>query len=92
MPEGLVAYRRTAEFDETSIPAALRKDHTTKPGVWGMIRVIAGQLRYCVDAAGGREHTLDPGTPGVIPPEVLHHVAPDGPVRFFVEFHRKPDG
>jgi hypothetical protein len=31
---------------------------------------------------------LVPGTPGVIVPEVLHHVEPDGEVRFFVEFHR----
>jgi tellurite resistance-related uncharacterized protein len=91
MPEGFVAYRRTAEFDEASIPAALRKDHATKPGVWGMIHVVDGHLRYCVDAAGGREYALDPGAPGIIAPEVLHHVAPDGPVRFFVEFYRKPD-
>ena len=89
MPEGLVAYKRTAEFDERTIPAGLRKDHSTKPGVWGLIHVLSGRLRYHVDALG-REFLLTPGDPGVVVPEVLHHVDPDGPVRFFVEFHRRP--
>ena len=90
MPEGLVAYKRTAEFDEGSIPAGLRKDHSTKPGVWGLIHVLSGRLRYRIDSMDGRELLLEPGTPGVVVPEALHHVEPDGPVRFFVEFHRRP--
>ncbi|WP_437331031.1 DUF3565 domain-containing protein [Sorangium sp. So ce381] len=89
MPDGLVAYKRTADFDEATIPAGLRKNHSTKPGVWGMIHVISGRLRYRIDGLGGRELSLDPETPGIVAPEVLHHVDPDGPVRFFVEFRRK---
>lgn len=90
LPDGFVAYKRTAEFDERSIPAGLERHHFTKPGVWGVIQVLSGRLRYVVDGLDGRELVLDPEHPGIIPPEVLHHVAADGPVRFFVEFHRRP--
>jgi tellurite methyltransferase len=91
VPEGAVAYKRTAEFDEATIPSGLRRNHSTKPGVWGVIHVVAGRLRYHIEGLGGRELVLDPETPGIVVPEVPHHVEPDGPVRFFVEFRRMVD-
>jgi tellurite resistance-related uncharacterized protein len=33
-------------FDENTLPAGLRRGHRTKPGVWGVIRVLDGPLRY----------------------------------------------
>lgn len=90
LPEDVAAYRRTAGFDEASIPAGLRANHSTKAGVWGVIHVQAGRLRYVVQPPLARELVLDPAHPGVVVPEVLHHVEPDGPVRFFVELHRRP--
>ncbi|AUX23812.1 hypothetical protein SOCEGT47_043420 [Sorangium cellulosum] len=89
VPDGLVAYKRTPEFDESTIPDGLRKNHATRAGVWGMIHVLSGRLRYRIDGLDGRELLLDPETRGIVLPEVLHHVDPEGPVRFFVEFHRK---
>lgn len=89
MPDGLVAYKRTPEFDEATIPDGLRKNHATKAGVWGVIHVVSGRLRYRIDGLDGRELLLDPETRGIVVPEVPHHVDPDGPVRFFVEFHHK---
>ncbi len=91
LPETFVAYRRTPVFDEETIPAGLQRDHSTKPGVWGVIRVLSGRLRYCLDGLDGREWLLDADHAGTIPPQVLHHVAADGPVQFFVEFHRNRD-
>ena len=38
-------YRSTPIFDEKTLPAALRSEHRTKAGVWGVIRVLAGSLR-----------------------------------------------
>jgi tellurite methyltransferase len=87
-PDGLVAYQRTAEFTEATMPAGLRRDHTTKAGVWAEIRVLEGRLRYRVPSLG-REFALDAATPGVVLPEVAHHVEPDGAVRFYVEFSRR---
>jgi tellurite methyltransferase len=89
LPEGLLAYKRTAEFDETSTPEGLRKDHSTKAGVWGVIHVVSGHLRYVIDDMLGRELHLDADTPGVVAPEVRHHVELEGPVRFYVEFYRR---
>ena len=88
LPPGAVAYRRTAEFDAATLPAGLRAHHSTKVGVWGVIHVLSGQLRYVLDGQDGRELLLTPTQPGIIAPELLHHVVPDGPVRFYVEFHR----
>jgi len=90
MPDGLVSYKRTPSFDQHSIPAGLRRNHATKAGVWGLIRVASGRLRYRIDGPGGRELLLSSVSSGVIAPEVLHHVEPDGDVSFFVEFYRKP--
>ncbi len=52
--------------------------------------VLSGRLRYYIDGLDGRELALDPKNPGIVLPEVFHHVAADGPVLFLVEFHRRP--
>ena len=39
-------YKSTPVFDENTLPAGLRKEHRTKAGVWGVIRVLEGRLRY----------------------------------------------
>jgi len=41
-------YKRTSVFDENTLPPGLRREHRTKPGVWGIIRVLDGRLRYQV--------------------------------------------
>lgn len=91
LPPGLEAYRRTADFTETTVPAGLLADHTTKDGTWGLIHIAEGRLRYRVTAP--RRAPLDvvlsaDQPPGVIEPTIRHHVEPLGPVRFHVEFWR----
>lgn len=90
LPAGLVAYRRTPLFDQDTMPAGLRHEHRTKPGVWGLIQVVEGRLRYRVlDPAG--ERMLEPDRPGVVRPDQPHEVEPVGETRFFVEFYRAED-
>ena len=93
-PEGLAAYRRTPDFDETTIPAGLKSEHATKRGVWARIHVVSGALRYRVGAPVRRSFHVEPNSRAVIVPEVRHRVEPVGPVRFFVEFWRaeRPTG
>ena len=91
LPRDAVAYQRTPEFDETSLPAGLRRRHTTKPGVWGRIRVLEGSLRYRILEPALEECVLSPSRPGVVEPGVPHEVEPIGAVRFFVEFLRRPE-
>ncbi len=81
----MTPYRTTAVFDETTLPAALRQEHRTKEGVWGIIRVIDGKLRLFFP--DGREELLDPETPGLIRPRETHRVEPAGPLRMQLEFY-----
>jgi len=87
LPEGLAPYRRTPVFTEATVPAGLTKDHATKSGVWGVIHVTEGRLRYTIPS-GEEEHELTPGVDGIVEPEVKHHVTPLGAVTFYVEFWR----
>ncbi len=90
LPEGLELYRQTPDFDEHSLPAGLRRSHTLKAGSWGRIVVLEGSLLYVIEQEPVAAFTLGPELPGVIEPEVPHHVEPRGHVRFRVEFHRRP--
>ncbi len=89
LPPGLVAYRRTPIFTETTLPTALRRRHMTKAGVWGLIVVVDGRLRFR-RLEPLVEITLDPTTSAVVAPDEPHEVQPIGEVRFFVEFYAAP--
>jgi tellurite resistance-related uncharacterized protein len=83
-------YKSTPVFDEYSLPAALRRDHSTKAGVWGVIRVLEGALLY---ERAGEARMLDPARPALILPEEKHRVEPLGPMRMQVDFyHALPPG
>jgi tellurite resistance-related uncharacterized protein len=79
-------YKSTPVFDENSLPAGLRKEHRTKAGVWGVIRVLEGQLRYRIlDPIA--ETIIDPDHPGFVLPDQPHLVEPLGAMRMRVEFY-----
>ena len=81
-------YKRTSVFDENTLPAGLRREHRTKPGVWGIIRVLEGRLRYQVlDPASVT--ILEPGHPGLVQPDEPHLVEPLGRMRMQVEFYNQ---
>lgn len=85
-PAGLTAYKQTPIFDQDSLPAGLRREHRTKAGVWALIHVLEGSLRYRVlDPMG--EQILTVGTAGIVLPEQPHEVEPIGAMRMFVEFY-----
>lgn len=92
LPDGVVMYRQTPVFTETTVPAGLLGDHRTKDGVWGVIRVLEGKLAYRIKDARRppMEFLLTPKTiPAAIEPTITHEVEPCGPVRFFVQFYRR---
>jgi len=90
IPEHFVPTRRTPEFSESTVPAGLLADHTTKAGTWARIVVAEGAVGYVVESLGHTQ-VLTPDVVGVVIPEVPHHLVPRGPVRFHVEFLRAPE-
>lgn len=82
-------YRSTPVFDESSLPAALRGEHRTKAGIWGVIRVLEGTLRLTI-LTPRSEQLLTPDQPGLIAPEQTHFVEPLGPMRMQVDFYDHP--
>ena len=88
MPE---PYARSAVFDEQTLPGALRNDHRTKAGSWGLLRVMAGEVRL-IFTDPPSEHHVTPDNPAIIPPQATHHVVPLGAMTMQVEFYREcPD-
>jgi tellurite resistance-related uncharacterized protein len=88
-PPSPAPYKSTPVFDENSLPAGLRREHRTKLGVWGVIRVLEDRVRYeLLDPAS--ELILEPGRPGLVLPGVPHRVEPLGAVRMQVEFYDQP--
>jgi hemoglobin len=82
-------YRSTPVFTNTTLPPALRAAHATRDGVWGVIRVLEGQVRYQVEAET-QSQLLSPGVPGFVLPQQRHHVEPIGEIRMQVEFYDHP--
>ncbi len=80
-------YKSTPVFDAETLPAGLRRAHSTRPGVWGVIRVLEGAVCYHVEDGSAPPALLTPATPGLIHPEQLHHVEPVGAMRMQVEFY-----
>jgi len=87
LPEGVRAYKRSPTFTRDTIPEGFKTDHNTKAGVWGVIHVTEGRLRYIIPARGV-DALLEAGDRAVIKPEEKHRVAADGAVSFFVDFCR----
>ena len=93
LPAGLVCYRRTPCFTVDNVPQALLSSHSVKAGVWGLLRVVRGRVRYCLDGQAQVSVIVPEGGAAVIAPEVSHHVEPlDMLSTFFIEFHRTGAG
>jgi tellurite resistance-related uncharacterized protein len=80
-------YKVTPVFDESTLPAGLRRVHSTKEGIWGLVRLLEGRLRLYFPETG-RDLVLTPDAPGLLEPGEPHLVEPMSPFRMQVEFYR----
>lgn len=87
LPGGLSSYRKTPVFTAATVPDGITGDHSTKSGVWALVHVVRGSLRYEI-IERGEVYELTPDRPGVVEPETAHKVTPGGGAEFFVEFWR----
>lgn len=81
-------YKTTPLFDECSLPAAIRSNHSTKEGVWGLLRVLEGSVRLHF-AEPPKSVFVDPDHPALITPQAVHHVEVTGPMKCRVEFYHE---
>ncbi|GHB42304.1 hypothetical protein GCM10007094_34410 [Pseudovibrio japonicus] len=86
LPDGVVKYSTTKEFSEGSFPKALERDHSTKPGVWGVLCVTSGSVVFH-DVKLNETREIQTGEKQVILPETLHSARASKDARFFVEFY-----
>jgi tellurite methyltransferase len=90
LPRNIKPYQRTEEYTDTTVPPGLEIPHNTKAGVWARICVLEGRLLYRILDGPEEEHTLVPGTDGIVEPQIDHQIVVAEPVRFSVEFLRVP--
>jgi hemoglobin len=84
-------YRSTPVFTNDTLPDALRRAHSTKAGVWGLLKVLKGTILYVTDETGERQILQAPGTV-VILPQQLHSVEPQDDIEMQVDFyHEAPE-
>ena len=88
-PHAPQPYRSTPIFDAQTLPGALRREHRTKLGVWGVVRVLEGRLRLVYVEPPG-EVVVEPGRPGLLLPDQPHFVEPIGDMRMQVDFYDQP--
>ena len=90
LPHGLGQYGSSPKFTPETVPASLLTAHTTKPGVWGLLRVQSGRLLHCLDVDPPQRLTVEQGGTAVIAPGAPHHVELlDADTAFLIEFHRE---
>ena len=95
LPKNVIKYSQVpakGSFTADKIPRGLLKEHSTKKGTWGIIRVDKGSLEYQIhEPAPLRIFELNAPAKGVIEPTVLHQVkALSDNLEFVVEFYRMP--
>ena len=86
LPDGLEVVRTTKVWDESSMPAALRRAHRVAAGTWGRLQVEEGRIRFRADTSPALDVVVEAGESQPIPPETDHDVEPQGNARFYVEF------
>ena len=87
LPPDVTRYKQTKTFDATTVPKGLLKDHSTKAGVWGHLKVHAGTVTY-TDVKSAERRDIPAGSDQVIEPEALHFIKPSEDAEFHVEFYQ----
>jgi tellurite methyltransferase len=86
LPDGLIVVRTTTTWDERTMPGALRRSHRVASGTWGRLRVEVGSLRFVARTDPITDVIVESELAQAIPPDVQHHIEPQGPTRFDIDF------
>jgi len=86
LPDDVIKYAESPVFTEATVPQKLLRIHDTKPGVWGRLVVLEGQVDYIILGPPTTQQRLDETIEGIIEPAVPHHLELVGAVSFKIEF------
>jgi len=86
LPVRLRLVRSTPEWDERTIPAALRRSPRAAANTWARIVVTSGQLNFRAATDPPLQTVVNASRSQPIPPGVEHQVQPVGSVRFSIDF------
>jgi len=75
LPDGLVVVRTAGPFDDSTLPAGLRRNHRVAASTWGLLRVLEGRVRFSMQTEPPTDRELDAGDDQPIPPGVDHAVS-----------------
>jgi tellurite resistance-related uncharacterized protein len=84
-----IPYRSTPVFTNDTLPERLRRAHSTKAGVWGLLKVLKGTILYVTEETGECQMVQAPRTV-VILPQQPHSVEPQGDMEMQVDFYHEP--
>jgi len=90
LPKELEKYSETKVFNEQTVPAKLKSEHSTKPGVWGKLVVLTGTVDYVTPGTQNELQCVRPGQTAIIEPTVVHFVRLSEDATFKVEFFKAP--
>ena len=86
LPADAESYRALGPFTLETIPKGLWREHNLKEGVWAVLSVQQGQIRFCWDDEQGGAHLLGQGMRFLIPPTIPHHLEQMEPVIISLTF------
>jgi tellurite resistance-related uncharacterized protein len=86
LPEGLVLARTAGPFTDTTLPAALRREHRVAEHTWGVLRVLGGSLDFEMATDPPINERFHEGHVQPIPPGVVHRIGVIGPLRVQIDF------
>lgn len=78
-------YRSSPIFTAETLPEALKREHRTKRGVWAVLHILSGCIRYCPET-DELPSVVTPAKPQIIRPDQPHHVELLGPVTLRIDF------
>jgi tellurite resistance-related uncharacterized protein len=90
LPEGLEVVRTAGPFDETTLPAALRRDHLVADRTWAVLRVVNGEVRFTLATEPAIDRIMVAGEQQAIPPATPHAVHVTRPMTVAVDFLVRP--
>ncbi len=89
LPEGLDMLRSTPSWDAGSMPPGLRKEHRLAAGIWAVLTVEEGEVRFRSPAlSGAADVTVAAGSTQAVPPEAPHTVELAPGTRFHLDILR----